>query len=219
MSKNFYGLMVKYPEPGMVKTRLAADIGMEQAALIYRQLITRVMNQTMPIGAGYERYMFYDPPNRKQDFVSWFPDEIFMAQSGGDVGRRMDNVIRRLLKKGADKAVITGSDIPDISSEIILRAFEMLDRVDVVLGPARDGGYYLIGMKRPIPEVFRNITWSSKDVFMETVKVIKLSGISYGALPALSDLDTIEDLKIFSVGAAGSTPETEEKSESFFDLI
>jgi uncharacterized protein len=195
MSKNFYGLMVKYPEPGMVKTRLAADIGMEQAALICRQLITHVMNQTMAAGSRYERYIFFDPPGRRQDFESWFPGEIFMAQSIGDVGKRMDNVIRRLLKKGADKAVITGSDIPDISREIISQAFEMLDRVDVVLGPARDGGYYLIGMKRPIPEVFRNITWSSEDVFTETVKIIKTSGISYGVLPALSDLDTVEDLK------------------------
>ena len=195
MSKNYYGVMVKYPEPGMVKTRLAADIGMEQAALICRQLITRVMNQTMPAGAGYERYIFYDPPNRRKDFESWFPDEIFMAQSDGDIGRRMDSGIRLLLKNGAEKAVITGSDIPDISSEIITQAFDALDRADVVLGPARDGGYYLIGMKRPMPELFRNISWSSEDVFSETVNTIRKSGKSYGTLPALSDLDTVEDLK------------------------
>jgi len=180
----------------MVKTRLAADIGPEQAATVCRQLIMRVMKQTLPVGSEFERYIFYDPPNRRQDFVSWFPDETFLAQSRGDIGIRMENVILSLLDKGAEKAVITGSDIPDLSCGIITQAFEMLDQADVVLGPASDGGYYLIGMKRPMPELFRNITWSSGDVFSETIAIIGKSGSNHKTLPMLSDIDHVGDLDI-----------------------
>ena len=186
--------MIKYPEPGRVKTRLAKNIGAGMAALICRQITERVMKQTMPGAAGYERFVFYGPQERARDFLSWLPHEKFMAQTGSDVGERMANAIRYLLEKGAEKAVITGADIPDLSSKIIIQAFEMLDHADVVVGPALDGGYYLIGMKSPMPELFRDIPWSTGDVFSETVRSIKHSGKSYRVLPVLSDLDTIEDL-------------------------
>jgi len=194
VSRNFYGIMIKYPEPGRVKTRLAGDIGPEQAALICRKITELVMKQTMPDAEKYDRFVFYDPPERVRDFQSWFPNEKFIAQTGSDVGERMDKAIRHLLKNGAEKAVITGTDIPDLTSRIIIQAFEMLDRADVVVGPALDGGYYLIGMKSSMPELFCDITWSTKDVFSETIRTLKHSGKSYGVLPVLSDLDTIEDL-------------------------
>lgn len=186
--------MIKYPELGRVKTRLAVDIGAEKAALICRKITQRVMNQTMPDAGKYERFVFYDPPERIRDFLLWLPNEKFIAQTGSDVGARMDNAIRYLLENGAKKAVITGADIPELSSKIIIEAFEMLGKADVVVGPAHDGGYYLIGMKSTMPELFRNIPWSTKEVFLETVRVLENSGKSYGVLPMLSDLDTIEDL-------------------------
>lgn len=191
---NFYGIMTKYPEPGRVKTRLAGDIGPEMAALICRRMIERVMRQTIPIAEGYVRYVFYDPPERIRDFVSWFPNEKFMAQRGRDLGERMDNVIGYLLENGAEKAVITGSDIPDLTGKIIMQAFELLDHADVVVGPACDGGYYLVGMKSPMPELFCGITWGTDDVFSKTVGILKHSGKSYKVLPVLSDLDTLEDI-------------------------
>ena len=186
--------MIKYPEPGRVKTRLAGDIGAEKAALICRQITERVMKQTIPHAAEYYRSVFYDPPERGQDFMSWFPHERFMAQTGSDVGERMDKAIRYLLENGAKKAVITGADIPDLTSKIIIQAFEILDHADVVVGPAHDGGYYLIGMKSPMSELFRNIPWSTRDVFSETVRTLNSSKKSFAVLPVLSDLDTIEDL-------------------------
>ena len=186
--------MIKYPEPGRVKTRLAGDIGSEKAALICREIAERVMKQTIPVAAEYDRFVFYDPPERIQDFLSWLPSEKFITQTGSDVGERMDNAIRYLLENGAEKAVITGADIPELTSRIVMQAFEMLDHADVVVGPAHDGGYYLIGMKSPMSELFRNIPWSTGDVFSETVRALKYSGKSYGVLPVLSDLDTIEDL-------------------------
>ena len=186
--------MIKYPEPGRVKTRLAGDIGAEKAALICRKMTERVMKQTIPVAGEYDRFVFYDPQERVRDFVSWLPHEKFVAQTGSDVGERMDNAIRYLLENGAKKAVITGADIPELTSGIVIQAFEMLDHADVVVGPALDGGYYLIGMKSPMPELFRNIPWSTGDVFQKTVRTLKHSGKSYGVLPVLSDLDTIEDL-------------------------
>ncbi|OGW25012.1 MAG: hypothetical protein A2X59_02445 [Nitrospirae bacterium GWC2_42_7] len=186
--------MIKYPEPGMVKTRLARDIGPQKAALISRQITERVMKQTMPFSGEYGRLVFYDPPERIQEFVAWLQNEKFISQKGGDVGERMDNAIRHLLENGAGKAVITGADIPDLTSEIIIQAFDILDGSDVVIGPAHDGGYYLIGMKFPLPELFCNITWSTSDVFAETIRTLKHLGKSYSVLPLLSDLDTIEDL-------------------------
>ena len=194
MSRNFYGIMIKYPEPGRVKTRLAGNIGSEKAALICRKITERVMKQTITVAGDYDRFVFYDPPDRVRDFLSWLPHEKFIAQTGSDVGERMDNAIRYLLENGAEKAVITGADIPDLTSKIIIQAFEMLDHSDAVIGPAHDGGYYLIGMKSPMPELFRNIPWSTRDVFSETVRTLERSGKSYDVLPVLSDLDTIEDL-------------------------
>src|ERR1700690_3022641 len=128
--KNLYGIMIKYPEPGKVKTRLARDLGPEKAALICRQLTERVMKQTIPVIGQYHRSVFYDPPERIRDFVSWLPNENFTVQKGSDVGERMDNAIRYLLEKDAEKAVITGADIPDLASGIIMQAFEMLDHAD-----------------------------------------------------------------------------------------
>ncbi len=186
--------MIKYPEPGRVKTRLATDLGPEKAALICKQLTERVIRQTIPPAGEYSRFVFYDPPERSPDFAAWLPGENFRVQKGCDVGERMDNAIRYLLESGAEKAVITGVDIPDLSSGIIIQAFEMLASADVAVGPACDGGYYLIGMKSPMPELFCDIHWSTRDVFAETVSILRHSGRSFGVLPLLSDLDTIEDL-------------------------
>lgn len=189
--------MVKYPEPGMVKTRLARHIGEEKAALISKQLAESVIKKTIPVSDGYDRFVFCDPPGRIHDFASWLPGEKLIAQAGIDVGERMYNALRHLLENGAEKAVITGTDIPDLTGKVIIKAFELLELQDVVIGPAADGGYYLIGMKSSISELFYGINWSTEDVFIQTVRTLEHSGISYGVLPVLSDLDTFEDLNQF----------------------
>jgi rSAM/selenodomain-associated transferase 1 len=190
---NLYGIMIKYPEPGRVKTRLAKDIGVDAAAVVCRQLAERVMENTLPLSDEVSRVIFYDPPGRLRDFEAWFPDGHFVAQRGNDVGERMDNAIRDLLSQGAEKAVITGADIPDLNAEIIIQAFAALDHADIVIGPARDGGYYLIGMKSPHPEIFRNIPWSTGKVYQESVGIMNQMGLIYRTVTTLSDLDTIED--------------------------
>jgi len=207
--------MIKYPEPGKVKTRLAEAIGNKKAAGVYKQLAEKVIKKTgppffnrpplekrgfsdIPLGAKYcemmyERIIFYDPPDRIKDFEKWLPGELFIQQRGSDIGKRMDNVIRDLLGRGAKKAVITGADILELTSMIIMEAFAALDSADIVIGPAKDGGYYLIGMKAPHPEIFQNIPWSTDRVFEETMKAIEKLQLTSARVMTLSDLDTADD--------------------------
>lgn len=197
---NLYGIMIKYPDPGRVKTRLAREIGEVRAAEICRQVAELVVRQTSPTADTYQRIVFIDPPEKEADFRAWLPGEELVAQQGLDLGQRMDSIIRYLLGRAAEKAVITGADIPKLDRNIIRQAFKKLDRVDVVIGPACDGGYYLVGMKNPTPELFIDMPWSTKNVFSETVRILEKIGKSYELLPVLTDIDTIEDLKYLLVG-------------------
>ena len=190
---NLYGIMIKYPEPGKVKTRLAKDVGHDKAAAIYRSLVEKVMHGTKPSDADFDRVVFCDPPDKINAFVSWFPGEQLIPQRGNDVGERMDNVIRDLLGMGAKKTVITGADIPDLNSAIIREAFAALEHADIVIGPARDGGYYLIGMKSPHPEIFQDIPWSTGSVLKETMRIIERLQLRCARITMLSDLDTEND--------------------------
>jgi len=186
--------MMKYPEAGRVKTRLARDIGDHRACEISRQLAERIMRNTSPSEDDYRRLIFIDPEEREPDFRRWLGAEQFVAQIGSDLGERMDNAIRHLLNIGAKKAIITGADIPKLNRAIIVQGFKALDHADVVLGPASDGGYYLLGMKTHSSELFQKIPWSTEKVFSETLWTLNRSGKSYSLLPVLSDLDTAADL-------------------------
>lgn len=194
MIRSFYGIMIKYPDPGKVKTRLAKDIGEHKAAEVCRIIAGRIMKATIPVAGEFTRIVLYDPPERVRDFTSWFPGEHFVPQRGDDVGERMHNGILDLIDIGAEKVVITGSDIPDLNAEIISSAFAKLDEADIVIGPAKDGGYYLIGMTSPHREIFRNIPWSTETVFRETMDAIERLGLLCQTVRDLSDVDTKEDL-------------------------
>jgi len=194
MNRNLYGIMIKYPEPGKVKTRLAKDIGNSRAAEIYRHVAEAVMTNTAPVDQGYDRIVFYDPLERLHDFKQWLPGNHFIVQQGDDVGERMDRAIRELMARGAGKAVLTGGDIPALNSTIISGAFAALNHADIVIGPAADGGYYLIGMNEPHGEIFRSIPWSTERVFERTIKTIEELHLTVAGMPVLSDIDRVEDL-------------------------
>ncbi len=198
MNRNLYGIFLKYPEPGKVKTRLAKDVGNQKAAEIYQQIAEMILKNTLNGDQNYGRIVFYDPPERLRDFAQWLGQEKFIPQQGRDVGERMDNAIRELLAGGAEKAVLTGADIPALNSTVISEAFAALDHADIVLGPAKDGGYYLIGMKAPHSEIFQNIPWSSERVFEQTMNVINRLQLRPAIAPLLSDIDRAEDLTYFS---------------------
>lgn len=194
MKRNFLGLIAKYPEPGLVKTRLAACVGAERAANIYKVIAEKVFRQTKSEGGEYRRVIFYEPYSSEALFEDWLPGERFMPQRGCDIGEIMANALADLFECGAERAVIAGVDIPDLDEGIIRNAFSALDDKDVVIGPALDGGYYLIGMKERQTGVFRRINWSTERVLVETIGAIEEEELTYILLESLSDVDRIGDV-------------------------
>ncbi|GAB4483454.1 MAG: TIGR04282 family arsenosugar biosynthesis glycosyltransferase [Thermodesulfovibrionales bacterium] len=194
VKRNLYGLMMKFPEPGRVKTRLAREIGEAAAADVCRRVTETVLAAT----AGspcYGRVVFFSPKSRLKDFAAWMPREELVPQRGSGLGGIMANCLGELFRRGADKAVITGSDIPALDRRIIEDAFLTLDGTDLVLGPARDGGYYLAGMKRPNRSIFEGISYGGNDVFVRTTAAAEREGLSWGTVAVLDDLDTLADLE------------------------
>lgn len=195
--RNLLGLLVKFPEPGKVKTRIAKDTDLQYAAAAYRRIADRVLQNTVPAEGEFERIIFYTPEKRRREFRAWIPGERIIPQQGRDIGERMANALRALFYHGATKAIITGVDIPDLRGQVIKDAFITLDAADIVLGPAEDGGYYLIGMKSLHEEFFSNISWSTGNVFRQTVAVAEVMKLRYDTVATLSDVDTLEDLMRF----------------------
>lgn len=188
---------MKFPEPGKVKTRIARVAGCDYATETYRHIAEKVFQNTLPADREYERIIFYTPESRERKFRSWLPGERLIAQRGRDIGERMANAIRDLFYEGASKSVIAGVDIPELEAEIVREAFKKLGSADIVIGPATDGGYYLIGMKSLHREIFRNMLWSTEKVFKHTIHVIDSLKLKYETLITLSDVDTLEDLMKF----------------------
>jgi len=186
---------VKHPRPGAVKTRLAAAIGPEAAADLYRALVERVLEATTPRAGDYERLVFFDPPGALEEMRAWLPGVRLLAQGGGDLGERMADAFARAFARGARRVAIVGTDVPGVTRETVLAALSGLDAADVALGPAEDGGYCLLALREPRPELFAGIAWSTATVAAETRSRAASSGLTVRELPALRDLDTLEDLR------------------------
>jgi len=188
---------VKFPEPGKVKTRIARDTGPDRAVEVYRQIAAKVIGNTLPSDNEYERIIFYWPGTAGDQFRTWLPGEKLLPQRGADIGERMALAIRDMLCEGASKAVIAGVDIPELHREIVRDAFSKLDKADVVIGPALDGGYYLIGMKALHERIFQGISWSTDKVLGQTILAVEALNVKWDAVATLSDVDTLEDLLKF----------------------
>lgn len=191
MSINHLIIFVKNPELGKVKTRLASTIGDEKALLIYQLLLEQTFQVTLPVLA--EKKVYYS------DFIQnidQFNDLVYEKhiQEGEGLGEKMYNAMKHSFGEWAQKVVVIGSDCFELNSGIIEEAFKALEENDYVLGPAKDGGYYLIGMKNLNKDVFQNKEWSTENVFLDTLLDIKNQGKSHYLLPTLSDVDTEDDL-------------------------
>lgn len=184
--------MVKNPVRGKVKTRLASAIGDDKALQLYDHLL----KHTADIAAqtDCDRFVFYsDDILRNDDFSNDHFKKY--VQCGGELGVRMEYAFSIPFKNKYKKAVMIGSDCYDITPEIIQQAFEKLDTHDFVLGPALDGGYYLIGMKRWNRWIFENKNWSTASLFSETKTDITSRNSTFFELPAYRDIDTIADVQ------------------------
>ncbi|WP_421773495.1 TIGR04282 family arsenosugar biosynthesis glycosyltransferase [Gracilimonas sp.] len=190
-SKEKLIIFVKNEEAGRTKTRLAASIGDEQALEAYRKLLGWTVKQTRDLEVTrevwYSRFVAENDIWEEGDFEK-------RLQSGDNLGARMSNAFRKsFTEESFQKVVIIGSDCAELTSEIIELAFKELDDHEFVIGPAEDGGYYLLGMRGYHPEVFEEIEWSTGSVFQKTVEKIEGLGLGYIALKELNDVDTIED--------------------------
>ena len=198
-------VFAKQPVPGKVKTRLAEALGPEEAAGIYRTLGRRVVDQ---VRAGpFRTVVYFDPPTATDDVAAWIGSEglELRPQAPGDLGDRLDAAFREALGE-AETAVVIGTDAPGVDAQGVDRAFCQLEVADVVIGPAADGGYYLLGLKSPTPELFREIPWSTSDVLPATLDRARGLGLDIAILPALEDVDTLEDYLRLEQGSPGDAP-------------
>ena len=200
MGSKKVGLMARYPEPGRVKTRLAASIGDARACAVYERLLNKTIEQVLTVDSGYGLGCFVEPQESVHAFSLKYPGlDFYEPQLGDDLGDRMYRAFTQLLgPPEADAAILIGGDIPGLTSQIICRAFECLATHDIVWGPSTDGGYYLIGLRIPIEMPFRNISWSTPEVLNQSMRLAKQHDLRYAVLDTpLNDIDTLDDLKAF----------------------
>lgn len=186
--KNLLIVFIKNPIPGKVKTRLAEKIGADAALEVYHKLINITKSAVEDTDADVRIY-----------YSSEFEENIWTGvpiyiQNGIDLGERMKNAMDSGFQDGYERICLIGSDLPTITSEIIQSGFNSLNFMDVVLGPAEDGGYYLIGLKKMIPEIFMDKPWSHGDLLEKTLEDLTRQKESYFLLKTLNDIDTYEDL-------------------------
>ncbi|MGA2193150.1 MAG: TIGR04282 family arsenosugar biosynthesis glycosyltransferase [Nitrospirota bacterium] len=192
-------IFAKAPVAGIVKTRLFPHVSFDEAAELQRAFLVDITDMACSVDS-HQVCIAYSPKGYLELFRELFRgrDIKYYPQEGSDLGEKMSNCFQHAFREGARKVIIIGSDIPLLPPGVICDAFGRLDRSDLVLGPAKDGGYYLIGLKAPIPELFHLISWSGPDVISSTLSRSKYLGISAELMPSLQDVDTFDDLRELS---------------------
>jgi rSAM/selenodomain-associated transferase 1 len=189
-------VMAKQPQRGKVKTRIAAALGDDRAAELYRCALQDTLALALSV-ADVAHVLSYAPPTvtSRRYFEQVASDFALIPQEGVTLGERISGILAPLLKNHSS-VVLIGSDSPDLPAEFITRAFEILrGATDVVLGPAHDGGYYLLGVRSMQPILFERIHWSTAVVAEQTRARAAEAGLQMADLPRWHDLDTVADLQ------------------------
>lgn len=192
-------IFTRYPEPGKTKTRLIPLLGAEGAATLQRQMTEQKLAEVNQLQAFYplsvEVHFAGGNESLMQEWLglNW----VYRRQSEGDIGGRMASAFQASFAAGMTAGVLIGSDCPDLNPPLMAEAFQLLRQHDLVLGPTLDGGYYLIGLRRLIPELFTGIPWSTAEVLQQTITIAKRLGLAVAKLPLLSDVDRPEDLSVW----------------------
>jgi uncharacterized protein len=192
-------VFTRFPEPHTTKTRLIPVLGPEGAAALQRHMTRRILRWAgllqSELGLSVEvRFAGGDDQKMRECFGATF---LYRPQGHGDLGSRMLRAAEDGFRQGAERTVIIGTDCPGITPQLALTAFDRLLDHPLVLGPALDGGYYLIGMRRPIPELFRDMHWGSSQVLADTLRRANGLDLSVSQLETLSDVDRPEDLDVW----------------------
>ena len=176
-----------------MKTRLAIELGDGAALAAYRSLAERVIADVQTSEA-FSPVVCFTPRESEQAMRIWLgPSARLRAQCDGGLGERMAGAIAEAVEHGADRVVVIGTDCPDVNASVVEHAFEQLDDADVVLGPATDGGYYLIGMSALHASLFAHIPWSTADTLRVTLDRARESRLSIALLEERNDIDTADD--------------------------
>lgn len=186
--------MAKRPQPGQTKTRLCPPLAPEQAAALYEGFLCDTLDLVWQV-AGVRPAIAYTPEDARGYFAQLAPDTVLLLQQGVGLGERLAAVTTDALAAGAPALAAISSDSPTIPLSYLERAFNLLaEGADLVLGPADDGGYYLVGLRRPAPQLFLDVVMSTPSVLHDTLEVAAQLGLRTVLLPTWYDVDTIEDL-------------------------
>ncbi len=197
--KDLLVIFTRYPRPGTVKTRLEGELGSQGAASLHTEMVQHMLAMAQVL-AGRDGILFeihFSGGSRDRMAGMFGSDLTYKEQSGNDLGERMLNSFRSAFERGFSRVILIGTDCPGITRTVILRAFRLLERHDCVFGPARDGGYYLVGMKEAVPCLFRDIPWSDSSTLSTTLASARSHGLSSALLEELSDVDMPEDLVVW----------------------
>tara|TARA_Y100001947_G_scaffold143395_1_gene136386 strand:- start:128 stop:748 length:621 start_codon:yes stop_codon:yes gene_type:complete len=189
-SKNLLLIFTRNPEFGKVKTRLARDIGHQAALDIYKFLLAHTAKICTPLDTEKAVYYSEEIPNNDLWNAAVFQKK---KQVGEDLGERMQNAFAEGFNLGYSKIIIIGSDLYDIETKDLEQAFKVLNNHEIVIGPAEDGGYYLLGMKQLYPKLFKNKNWGTATVLQDTINELKKS--NYKLLEKRNDVDLYSDIK------------------------
>ena len=183
----------RVPKPGITKTRLLPVLQPEQCAGLHWAFLRDLADVYRQLDAHL--FIAYTPDPDWESLKSVFPDAGYLPQKGDDLGERMYRVLRKVLNLGYESVILTGADLPMMTAKHIDCGFAILEDHDIAIGPTSDGGYYLIGMKKPCRDVFRVEGYGRSNVFENTVMAAKDTGLSVGLALPCDDVDTPEDLK------------------------
>lgn len=187
-------IFARVPEPGRVKTRLAAEIGEDAALRVYERLARHTIREALALAPRVTVRVHYSPADAGEAGHWLGGGPTYLPQAEGELGDRLEEAFAQAFDAGFRRVAVIGSDLPDLSAALLRRALRLLGRRNAVLGPARDGGYYLLGLRGRVPQAFQDIPWSTASVFRTTVERLRAAGIEPATLETLRDVDHARDL-------------------------
>jgi rSAM/selenodomain-associated transferase 1 len=189
-------IFAREPVPGKVKTRLAASIGNAAAAELYEAMLQGVLETSRKL-ENVASVVYWDCEENALPALAGKYRCRSRRQASGDLGQRLLRAFEEMFAEGYETCCIIGSDAPDLPLSFIQETYGLLEEQgpDVVFGPCRDGGYYLIGLQQPVPQLFADISWSGPAVLAQSLAAARESGLTSALLPEWQDIDTVEDLR------------------------